>query len=401
MGQAPRGRPRRYAEYDRFLEGLPRPSGKRPSYVHGIGVFKGARGDTAWVKIYLRHGGAFRDKTYRPGQSVEIKLGNLQSFSWQQLEAKRDELQGKADRAEPLEETPPVGFSEWTLDWLDRAANRVESTETIGIHVRKHLIPHFGDRPIASITTHDVNVWIAAQLRDLAPGTVQRQFNTLRAILHDAGRAGHLERNPCSGADHIRGVEARQRFLSGEEVAALLAVAEEVAEWLPDFLLWALHSGMRKSEILNLTWGDVRDVGQGRMLVQVRKSKADRPRMVGCNRSMREVLERQGQRRQEDSDRVFPISKMTLRRKWEQARKRAGLEDVNLHDMRRTHATHLVAAGVDLKTVAERIGHSDLTMLQRHYAALVGEKAAEAADRFQGVADGWRKPSGGAQYADG
>ena len=88
-------------------------------------------------------------------------------------------------------------------------------------------------------------------------------------------------------------------------------------------------------------------------------------------------------RRVEGDDRVFPISAMTLRRKWEKARKLAELEDVTLHDLRRTHSTYAAAGGVDLRTLAGRLGHTDLTMLQKHYAALVGSAEAEAADKIE------------------
>ena len=78
---------------------------------------------------------------------------------------------------------------------------------------------------------------------------------------------------------------------------------------------------------------------------------------------------------------------MTLRRKWEKARKLAGIEDVTMHDLRRTHSTYAAAAGVDLRTLAARIGHTDLTMLQKHYAALVGSADAEAANTIGRVLD--------------
>jgi integrase len=79
------------------------------------------------------------------------------------------------------------------------------------------------------------------------------------------------------------------------------------------------------------------------------------------------------------------MSKMTLRRRWEDARRRAGLEDVTIHDLRRTHSTYAAASGVDLRTLAGRIGHADLSMLQRHYAALVGDAEAGAAERIEAV----------------
>jgi integrase len=103
---------------------------------------------------------------------------------------------------------------------------------------------------------------------------------------------------------------------------------------------------------------------------------------------MLEILDRQKERMVEGSLKIFPLTKMTLRRRWEAARKNAGLEDVTIHDLRRTHSTYAAAAGVDLRTLADRIGHTDLTMLQKHYAAIVGSAASEAADTIQGIFDG-------------
>ncbi len=387
MPKMVRGRPRRYAAYDKLYAGLSQVMTKRPRYLNGVGIFRGQRGDTAWVKIRLPHGITYGGRSYDPGASLEIKLGHLSSFTWAQLEAKRAELQGKADRGEPLETLRPLTFSEWAEDWLSRAQNRAKAYVTLEIHVRCHLLPFFGKKSLAQITVQDVNRWIAQQLVNLAPGTVKRQLNTLRAILNDAIRSGHIEQNPCRHVDRIHGAVGRQRFLDGNEVVQLLADAETAADWLHDFILWAIHSGMRKGEIRALRWQDIRVIDNGRVVVQIPTSKTNEPRMVSCTRTMIEVLECQRARELDGDERVFPISAMILRRKWEQARQLANLSDVTLHDLRRTHGTHAAAAGVDLRTLADRIGHTDLTMLQKHYAAVVGDRAVEAAETFQKAYD--------------
>jgi integrase len=387
MAGSPRGRPTRYAEFDALVASLPKLMEKRPKYVRGIGVYRGARGDTVWLKIRLPHGGAYAGAVIAPGGAVEIKMGRRESWSWDKLIDKHRELQGRADRREPLEDAAQVTFEECANDWLHRAAQRVKGLETISIHVRRHLAPCFGPKATNAITVSDVNRWVASQLRSSLPSTVQRQFNTLRAILNDAVRAGYLKENPCRHADPIRGTAARQRFLEGHEVVTLLHSAERVGEWLPDFILWCVHSGMRKGEVKALQWSDIRQLEDGRTLALVRTSKDGRPRIVHCTRTMVEVLARQRKRQVKGNERVFPITPMTLRRRWEAAREAAGLGDVTLHDLRRTHGTHAAAAGVDLRTLADRIGHADLTMLQQHYAAVVGTAAAEAADTFQHAFD--------------
>ncbi len=137
----------------------------------------------------------------------------------------------------------------------------------------------------------------------------------------------------------------------------------------------------------DLRWQNIRPMDNGRVVVLIPTSKTNEPRMISCTRTMIEVLERQRSRKIEGDERVFPISAMILRRNWEQARQLADLSDVTMHDLRRTHGTHAAAAGVDLRTLADRIGHTDLTMLQKHYAAVVGDRAVEAAETFQKAFD--------------
>ena len=74
---------------------------------------------------------------------------------------------------------------------------------------------------------------------------------------------------------------------------------------------------MRKSEIRDLTWTDIQSLPDGRQFAIVTTSKSDQPRMVICTESMNEVLGRQKDRKQEGNEAVFPVTKMTLRRKWE------------------------------------------------------------------------------------
>jgi integrase len=166
----------------------------------------------------------------------------------------------------------------------------------------------------------------------------------------------------------------------------LLVAGEKVAAGFSDLILWFVHSGMRRSEVLSLKWADIRTVDERRIYAQVRRSKSDVSRSIPLTRTMMEIVSRQ-RIRTGGSDRVFPVGLMTLRRYWERSRESSGLSDVTLHDLRRTHATYAVANGVDLRTLADRLGHGSLAMLQRHYAAVVGTAAMEATTRIQGAFD--------------
>jgi len=192
-----------------------------------------------------------------------------------------------------------------------------------------------------------------------------------------------LDSNPCANANKVKGVVGRQRFLKPEEMVILLIEADKVAEWLPDFILWCIHSGMRKSEVLGIQWGDVAEFENGRTIVTLEKTKSDQPRQVICTDTMAGILVRQKKRKLPKNSSVFPVSKMTLRRRWEKARKAADVSDVTMHDLRRTNATYAAAAGVDLKTLADRLGHTNLTMLEKRYAALVNSSQIAAAETIE------------------
>lgn len=391
-----RGRPKRFAEYEALLAELPKGMEKRPRYLNAIGVFRGAKVITAWIKVRLPHGGIYRGRSYPAGAAIEVKLGNLSSWTWEALEAKRDELQGKADRNEPLEADAPKLFSEYAKEWLERLKRRTRGYRTAEIHLNAHLANALGMKALGDIRMEDINAYIADRLAIVKPSTVDRELNTLNSILNDAVRNGRLERNPCLHMDPIKGIQGRQRFLDATEVKRLLEEAERVGQWFSDFILWMLHSGMRKGEVLSLEWRDVRHLPNGRSIVLVERSKADRGRIVTCTDTMAQILQRQQARLEERknkakgekkgravSSHVFPIAKMTLRRKWELVREKAGLSDVTIHDLRRTHSTQAVVAGVDLRTLAGRLGHSNLSMLERHYAAIVGRAAEDAAIKIE------------------
>jgi len=381
----PRGRPRRHAEFEDFFSSLPI-GAKRPSYLQGIGIARGKRRSSAYVKITLHKGGEWQGRRFEPGASPELRVGYKESFTWDELLALRDDLQRKADRGEPLEERQPATFEAWAMDWLGRAQGRQRGYGTSEIHVRVHLLPFFGAMRLPSIRVTDVNRWQGQQLGNGAsPATVKRQFNTLRAILNDALRSGEIERNPCTDADAIRGIVPRQRFLTMPETLALFSRAEATVPWLYDFLLWALHSGMRKGEILALRWEDIREIAPGHCMVNVRHGKADRPRFVPCTPTMLQVLTKQRDRQKPGDSRVFPIAAITLKRRWEALRGDVGLRDVNIHDVRRTHAAFAAANGVDLRTLADRLGHADLSMLQRVYAPVIGATALDAAHTIERV----------------
>jgi integrase len=382
-----RGRPRKFRKFEELYDSCPLDM-RRPVYCEGIGVRRGKRGDTIWAKVQLPHGGTWNGKTYLAGRSIEIKLGRKSSVAWNEAIDRRDELQRRADNNLPLEDDITPNFEAWSDDWFTRKKATAKRPDTIKVHLDVHLVPTFGKTRIDRIKPSDIERWLAKAKADgLSPGYLKRMVNTLKSILYDALREGYLTENPATKISPITGFQARQRFLEPEEIVGLLIEAEKVEPWLSDVVIFALHSGMRRGEIQDMKWSDIASLPDGGKVVFLGTTKSGKPRSVICTKSMMDVLDRQADRREDNDDRVFPISKMTWRRRWEKARAAAGLNDIDFHDLRRTNATQAAASGVDLRTLAARIGHTDLAMLEKHYAMVVGSAQHEAAEKIQDTFD--------------
>jgi integrase len=388
----PVGRPGRYAKFEEFEASLPKLMTKRPAYCDGVGVFNGATSATAWVKVRLLRGGLYRGRSIPAGGAVEHKLGKRVSWDWPGLLAERDRLQGLADRGEPLEAVEVDTFATYAQGWLDRKKPVLKGYGVTKGHVVSALNPTFGKRALNAITVADVNRWIGKQSAKHKPATVQRQLATFNAITNDAVRSGIIDRNPSERADRIRGIEARQRFVTGDEWKSILETADKIEReqeaekerkpqqirgWLRHYVAWAYESGMRRAEIHNLTWDRVRKVDDETTVIEVVSTKTGRPRFVTCTEEMVAIVASLRKLDRAEGDcRLFPVSMTTLKRSLTDLWKATGLQDVRLHDLRRTHATMLLGLNINAREVAGRLGHSGTGMLSKHYAVDRGDMEA-------------------------
>ena len=84
---------------------------------------------------------------------------------------------------------------------------------------------------------------------------------------------------------------------------------------------------------------------------------------------------------------VFPYAKITLRRAWDKLRDITGLQDITFKAFRASNATYAAGSGIDLRTLGSRLGHTDLDMLQRHYAGVQQSVATQAVEQMQNAFD--------------
>ncbi len=135
-------------------------------------------------------------------------------------------------------------------------------------------------------------------------------------------------------------------------------------------MVLALSTGMRKSEILHIKWPDV-DLEKGTLILY--KTKNNEIRRVALRGLALELFRQHGKVRRLDTDFVFPseISSKTgepfdSTKAWEDARRRAKIEDFVFHDLRHSCASYLAMGGASLLEIAEVLGHKTLEMVKRY-----------------------------------
>ena len=156
------------------------------------------------------------------------------------------------------------------------------------------------------------------------------------------------------------------RWLTAHEEERLMASS---SPWLREIIGFALHTGMRQGEILNLQWQDV-DFARGVLMVM--QSKNGTRRTIPLNATVYELLAAKQATTGASRSPVFTtplgneLQVRYLVREFCEARNRAGIPDFRFHDMRHTFATRLVQRGVDLYKVQRLLGHKTSLMTQRY-----------------------------------
>jgi integrase len=226
----------------------------------------------------------------------------------------------------------------------------------------KRLLPAFGRFTLAEITTDLVSDYRDERLKTVRPATVYQELALMRRMFNVARREWKWTKdNPVADLSFSVGNKnARDRWLTPEEERSLLEKATNPV-WLRSLLVLALHSGMRKGEVLNLHW---REVDFSRKIVNVVKSKNGEKRSIPMSQTLYETLK--GVKVRDISGRVFPISDRSLREAFKMTLEKAGIVDFRIHDLRHTFATRLVQNGVDLYKVKELLGHKTISMTMRY-----------------------------------
>jgi integrase len=249
----------------------------------------------------------------------------------------------------------------------------------------------FGDKLLSEITFRDLETYCNERRNTptwtgnpRTAATVNREMATLRHMFTKAKEWEIMETSPfVPGKLMAKENNHRLRFLNGHEIGALLA---ECPAHLKPIVETALHTGMRKEELLSIKWDQIRNG-----FIYLTETKGGKARQIPINDHLAGVLKELRRKDQLKAPWVFCDSLgrrfLDVKRSFAAACRRAGIEGFRFHDLRHTFASQLVMKGASLKAVQELLGHASLAMTMR-YAHLSHDHLKDSVNLLNSMATG-------------
>jgi len=326
-----------------------------------------------------------------------------------------NEMITEAERGLSARTTATVG--ELIERWFEFAAQDFSPStvkETRGF-IDRNLLPTLGAVPLGRLKASDLDRFyrklsVGGGVRGgpLAPGTIRRIHGILRRALGQGLKWGWIGINPALAATPPRVPQPDITPPSGAEVARVLRRATAWSPELACFLMLSAATGARRSEIVALRWLDIdltnrtvairRGVVEGPDGLVEKDTKTHSARRVSLDEQTVSVLADHHRRMLTNAtvcgltldanafvfstavDGSAPWYPDSVSRSFKRLCEQEGLPNVHLHDLRHFVASQLLGAGVDVRTVAGRLGHRNASTTLNVYAHFLEQSDRAAAD---------------------
>lgn len=305
--------------------------------------------------------------------------------------------------------------SEWLDIWLDEYTIGItERTRALySSNIRIHLKPALGSVKLTALSYEQVQRFLnslAKGAKPLSPKTIKNIHGVLHKALSQAVRLGYIKTNPSSNVMFPKCYAPELTPLTDENLLEFInAIKGHPHE---DLYLVDLFTGMRRSEIIGLTW-DCVDFKNGvitvkRQLTPLKDgsreyhftpTKNGKTRTIYPADTVMEILERCRTKQAEQAARageawsnpdgfVFTddlghhLSHMTVYNRFKKVVRSIGMPNVRLHDLRHSYAIASLQAGDDIKTLQENLGHHTAAFTLNVYGHVSTQMKRESSRRM-------------------
>ena len=297
-------------------------------------------------------------------------------------------------------------------DWLNEKRD-VENLEesTIQTHkgrIKSYFEPFFGNTAIQDVDSKLIAAFYAKLNRKISPETIRKVHAIINNAFKKALRDKFVNVNPANGITLPKVHQKEKTSLSDEEVLKILQAAREYTndsktknKNMVVLITLALASGLRRGELLALTWFDIdfknnkisvtKAVSELKDKIIIKTTKTEKSkRTISINKKMMDMLKEHKENyatgqyvfpSTTDKDKVQAPSNMC--RAYRKILKMAGIKS-SIHILRHTNITNLITNGTDIKTVKNRAGHTrvETTLSYTHPDEEFDKKAAEIFDKY-------------------
>lgn len=297
--------------------------------------------------------------------------------------------------------------------WLEHIRRQVspKSHERYSEIVKKNLAPLLGAVILSKLQAAQIDAAYSKALREgrrdgkggLSPRTVHHMHRVLKQALGQGVRWQVLNRNPADAAQPPKVERQALDTLSMEQTATVLDALRETRLFVP--VMIGVLCGLRRGEIVALRWKSV-DLDKGALAVvesaeqtktgvRYKEPKSGRSRTVALSETVVEELQAWRARQAQEFLRLGlrpdgntfvvtqadskPLQPNSLTHEWVRLAAAKKLPDVRFHDLRHSHATHLLAANIHPKVASERLGHSKVGITLDLYSHVVPGMQEDAA----------------------
>lgn len=325
------------------------------------------------------------------GRQRQFKLGNHPDITFDKAKREAVKVRSRVVVGEnPAEERFQIRriptIAELSERYLEYVRTYKRSHAIDARYLKHHVLPKYGRMHLDQLEQTEVMDWLDSKVRvgGYAQATVNRWQVILCHMYKMAKKWGipGSERNPLEGVPQKACNNEIERFLTQEETRRLQAAVEASPNsQLKYVVALLLLTGCRKRELLDATWSEFQ-LDRQMWRIPMHRAKTSKTRHVPLPKAAMDVLEQLP--RWEGCDYVVP-NPATLKpfhsvyNSWDRARKKAGLPDVRMHDLRHSAASNLVNAGQSLYVVGSILGHAQAKTTAR-YAHLASDTLLAAAN---------------------
>jgi len=332
-----------------------------------MSLFKRQDSSNYWIKITIG------------GRKIQRSTGTDDKTKAQEF---HDRLKAAMWEQDRLGVKPTRSWKEAVVRWLAETSEKATHLEDKSKLI--WLDTYLGECLLDDIDQEKIDVIRVAKVSEASKPTANRYLALVRSILIRA----RDEWEWITKAPKIRLFKestSRERSLTHEQASKLL---HELPEHQREVVFFALATGLRQSNALRLEWAQV-NLEQRHAWVHATQSKNRRPISIPLNSAAYAVLLRQ---RGKHHERVFTYQGKPLNsantKAWQQALKRAGIDDFRWHDLRHTWATWQRQAGTPTHELQRLGGWRTAAMVER-YAHLAPDHLAAAASRMDTMLSGY------------